>query len=150
VAEQDVVVGLLERVIAGLAAVEARLGARLDAVEGRLDKIEGRLDKIEGRLDKIEGRLDKIEADVARLQAGQARIENEQANMRRDLGLQIERMLNRQNELADDMTVVMARLTRVDTSTRAAVDEVRAMHSLNTRLTQRVTALEQKDQPPAA
>jgi hypothetical protein len=103
--------------------------------------VETRLGGVETRLDGMDGRLTKLEA-------GQARIEAEQGAMRRDIGLQIERVLNKQAEFSDDLSVVMARLTRVDHTTRAAVDEVRAMHSQHTRLAARVTAIEKRDETP--
>jgi hypothetical protein len=66
---------------------------------------------------------------------------------------QLERLVNDMAGLKDDMTVVMARLDRIDTSTRAAVDrmeittrgvldELRAMHSRHDRVAKRVERLE--------
>jgi hypothetical protein len=66
---------------------------------------------------------------------------------------QLERLVNDMAGLKDDMTVVMARLDRIDTSTRAAVDrmeittrgvldELRAMHSRHDRVARRVERLE--------
>jgi hypothetical protein len=61
---------------------------------------------------------------------------------------QLERLVNDVAGLKDDMMVVMARLDRIDTSTRAAVDrmeittrgvldELRAMHSRHDRVAKR-------------
>jgi hypothetical protein len=69
------------------------------------------------------------------------------------LARQLERLVNDMAGLKDDMTVVMARLDRIDTSTRAAVDrmeittrgvldELRAMHSRHDRVAKRVERLE--------
>lgn len=66
---------------------------------------------------------------------------------------QLERLVNDMAGLKDDMTVVMARLDRIDTSTRVAVDrmeittrgaldEPRAMHSRHDRVAKRVERLE--------
>jgi hypothetical protein len=66
---------------------------------------------------------------------------------------QLERLVNDMAGLKDDMVVVMARLDRIDTSTRAAVDrmeittrgvldELRAMHSRHDRVARRVERLE--------
>jgi hypothetical protein len=66
---------------------------------------------------------------------------------------QLERLVNDMAGLKDDMMVVMARLDRIDTSTRAAVDrveitargvldELRAMHSRHDRVARRVDRLE--------
>jgi hypothetical protein len=67
---------------------------------------------------------------------------------------QLERLVNDMAGLKDDMTVVMARLDRLDASTRAAVDrmeittrgvldELRAMHCRHDRLGKRVERLEE-------
>jgi hypothetical protein len=67
---------------------------------------------------------------------------------------QLERLVNDMAGLKDDMVVVMARLDRIDTSTRAAVDrmeittrgvldELRAMHSRHDRVARRVERLEE-------
>jgi hypothetical protein len=67
---------------------------------------------------------------------------------------QLERLVNDMAGLKDDMVVVMARLDRIDTSTRAAVDrmeittrgvldELRAMHSRHDRVARRVDRLEE-------
>ena len=69
------------------------------------------------------------------------------------LARQLERLVNDVAGLKDDMTVVMARLDRIDASTRAAVDrmdittrgvldELRAMHRRHDRLGKRVERLE--------
>ena len=66
---------------------------------------------------------------------------------------QLDRLVNDVAGLKDDMTVVMVRLDRIDTSTRAAVDrmetttrgvldELRAMHSRHDRVAKRVERLE--------
>jgi hypothetical protein len=66
---------------------------------------------------------------------------------------QLERLVADMAGLKDDMMVVMARLDRIDTSTRAAVDrmeitthgvldELRAMHSRHDRVVRRVERLE--------
>jgi hypothetical protein len=66
---------------------------------------------------------------------------------------QLERLVNDMAGLKDDMMVVMARLDRIDTSTRAAVDrmeittrgvldELRAMHSRHDRVAKRIERLE--------
>jgi hypothetical protein len=66
---------------------------------------------------------------------------------------QLERLVNDMAGLKDDMIVVMVRLDRIDTSTRAAVDrmeittrgvldELRAMHSRHDRVAKRVERLE--------
>jgi hypothetical protein len=66
---------------------------------------------------------------------------------------QLERLVNDMAGLKDDMMVVIARLDRIDTSTRAAVDrmeittrgvldELRAMHSRHDRVAKRVERLE--------
>jgi hypothetical protein len=67
---------------------------------------------------------------------------------------QLERLVNDMAGLKDDMTVVMARLDRMDASTRAAVDrmeittrgvldELRAMPSRHERVAKRVERLEE-------
>jgi ubiquinone biosynthesis protein UbiJ len=69
---------------------------------------------------------------------------------------QLERLVNDVGALKDDMTVVMARLERIDDGTRAAVDrmeitsrgvldELRAMHRRHDRLAKRVDRLENAD-----
>ena len=66
---------------------------------------------------------------------------------------QLEHLINDVGALKDDMTVVMARLDRIDVSTRAAVDrmeitsrgvldELRAMHRRHDRLAKRTDRLE--------
>jgi len=50
------------------------------------------------------------------------------------LARQLERLLNEQGAMRDDMSVVMARLDRIDATTRSAVDEVRALHRQIARL----------------
>jgi hypothetical protein len=54
---------------------------------------------------------------------------------------QLERLVNDVAGLKDDMTVVMARLDRLDTTTHSLVTEVRAMHSRHDRA-KRVERLE--------
>jgi predicted nucleic acid-binding Zn-ribbon protein len=129
-AEMDVVIGLLER----LTVTVGGMDARLSGLDTRMSDLETRMSGLEVRMSKVE--------------AGQSRLEAEQASMRRDIGLQIERVLNRQNELSDDLTSVMVRLGRMDNATRMAVDEMIATQSLHARLASRVTILEQKDQRP--
>jgi hypothetical protein len=143
-AETDVVVGLIERVLVSIGGVETRLAG----VETRLVGLEAGQAKLEAGQAKLEAGQAKLEAGQAKLEAGLARVDVEQGAMRRDIGLQIERVLNKQAEFSDDLSVVMARLTRVDHTTRAAVDEVRAMHSQHTRLAARVGAIEKKDDTP--
>ena len=62
---------------------------------------------------------------------------------------QLERVLSEmtgfRNEMAgfrDDMTVVMARLDRIDVTTQSMVTEVRAMHSRHDRLARRMDRIE--------
>ena len=50
---------------------------------------------------------------------------------------QLERLVNDVAGLKDDMTVVMARLDRIDATTHSLVTEVRAMHSRHDRLAKR-------------
>ena len=49
------------------------------------------------------------------------------------LARQIERLINDVAGLKDDVTVVLARLDRVDATTHNLVTEVRAMHSRHER-----------------
>lgn len=55
---------------------------------------------------------------------------------------QLERLVNDVAGLKDDMTVVMARLDRLDATTHSLVTEVRAMHSRHGRVAKRVERLE--------
>ena len=55
---------------------------------------------------------------------------------------QLERVLGELAGFRDDMTVVMARLDRIDATTQSLVNEVRAMHSRHGRLARRVDRLE--------
>jgi hypothetical protein len=55
---------------------------------------------------------------------------------------QLERLVNDVAGLKDDMTVVMARLERLDATTHSLVTEVRAMHSRHDRVAERVERLE--------
>ena len=55
---------------------------------------------------------------------------------------QLDRLSNEVGGFRDDMMVVMARLDRADATTRAAVDEIRAMQSGQHRLARRVDKLE--------
>ena len=57
----------------------------------------------------------------------------------------LERLVNDVAGLKDDMTVVMARLDRLDATTRSLVTEVRAMHSRHERLSCRVDRLEERE-----
>ena len=70
------------------------------------------------------------------------------------LSRQIERVLEGQSQLRDDMTVVMARLDRIDTMIRGDRDELRAtltemttMHRRHDRLERRLDRLEPADRP---
>jgi serine/threonine protein phosphatase PrpC len=59
---------------------------------------------------------------------------------------QLERLINDMAGLKDDMTVVMARLDRIDATSHSLVTEVRAMHSRHDRLARRVERLEDASQ----
>jgi hypothetical protein len=48
----------------------------------------------------------------------------------------------------DDVTVVLARLDRVDATTHSLVTEVRAMHSRHERLSCRVDRIEEREHQP--
>jgi hypothetical protein len=72
---------------------------------------------------------------------------------------QLERLVNDMAGLKDDMTVVMARLERIDASTQAAVermeittrgvlDELRAMHRRHDRVAKRAERLEDTHRDP--
>ena len=58
---------------------------------------------------------------------------------------QLEGVVNDVAGLKDDMTVVMARLDRIDATTHSLVTEVRAMHSRHDRVAKRVERLEDAD-----
>jgi hypothetical protein len=53
-----------------------------------------------------------------------------------------QRLVNDIVGLKDDMTVVMARLDRIEATTHSLVTEVRAMHSRHDRVAKRVERLE--------
>jgi hypothetical protein len=55
---------------------------------------------------------------------------------------QLERLVNDVAGLEDDMTVVIARLDRLDATTHSLVTEVRARHSRHDRVAKRVERLE--------
>ena len=55
---------------------------------------------------------------------------------------QLERLVSDVAGLKDDMTVVMARLDRLDATTHSLVTEARAMHSRHDRVAKRVERLE--------
>ena len=55
---------------------------------------------------------------------------------------QLERLVNDMAGLKDDMTVVMARLDRLDATIHSLVTEVRAMRSRHDRVARRVERLE--------
>ena len=61
------------------------------------------------------------------------------------LARQIERVINDVASLKDDMTVVLARLDRVDATAHSLVTEVRAMHSRHERLSRRVERIEERE-----
>ena len=65
---------------------------------------------------------------------------------------QLERLVNDVAGLKDDMTVVIARLDRLDATTHSLVTEVRAMHSRHERVAKRVERLADADRkvPPEA
>jgi hypothetical protein len=54
----------------------------------------------------------------------------------------LERLVNAVAGPKDDMTVVMARLDRLDATTHSLVTEVRALHSRHDRVAKRVDRLE--------
>jgi hypothetical protein len=54
----------------------------------------------------------------------------------------LERLVDDAAGLKDDMTVVIARLDRLDATTHSLVTEVRAMHSRHDRVAKRVERLE--------
>lgn len=60
---------------------------------------------------------------------------------------QLTRLANDMAGLKDDMTVVMARLDRIDATVQSLVIEVRAMHSRHDRLARRVDLLEEQVAP---
>ncbi len=61
------------------------------------------------------------------------------------LARQIERVINDVAGLKDDVTVVLARLDRIDATTHSLVTEVRAMHSRHERLSRRVDRIEERE-----
>jgi hypothetical protein len=61
------------------------------------------------------------------------------------LARQIERVINDVAGLKDDVTVVLARLDRIDATTHSSVTEVRAMHSRHERLVRRVERIEERE-----
>jgi uncharacterized protein YoxC len=61
------------------------------------------------------------------------------------LARQMERLINDVAGLKDDVTVVLARLDRVDATTHSLVTEVRAMHSRHDRLSRRVDRVEERE-----
>jgi ubiquinone biosynthesis protein UbiJ len=60
------------------------------------------------------------------------------------LARQIEWVINEVAGLKDDVSVVLARLDRVNTTTHSLVVEVRAMHSRHERLSRRVDRIEER------
>ena len=63
---------------------------------------------------------------------------------------QLERLVNDVAGLEGDMTVVMARLDRLDATTHSLVTEVRAMRSRHDRVARRVKRLEDADRDAPA
>jgi hypothetical protein len=61
------------------------------------------------------------------------------------LARQIERVTNDVAGLKDDVTVVLARLDRIDATTHCLVTEVRAMHSRHERPSRRVDRIEERE-----
>lgn len=55
---------------------------------------------------------------------------------------QLDRVLGELAGFRDDMTVVMARLDRIDATAQSMVTEIRAMHSRHDRLARRMDRLE--------
>ena len=88
-------------------------------------------------LSAIAGLRADMRADVAGLRA-------EFTALRTNLLAQSERVLNEVSALRDDMTVVMARLDRMDATVHGCVTEVRALHRQISRIAARVTELEQR------
>jgi hypothetical protein len=62
------------------------------------------------------------------------------------LARQMEHVIDDVAGLKDDVTVVLARLDRVDATTHGLVTEVRAMHSWHERLSRRVDRMEEREQ----
>jgi regulator of replication initiation timing len=61
------------------------------------------------------------------------------------LARQMERVINDVAGLKDDVTVVLARLDRIDATAHSLVTEVRAMHSRHERLSRRIGRLEERE-----
>jgi uncharacterized protein (DUF3084 family) len=118
--------------------------------EELLGRILNELMGMRADLDGMRADLDGVRVELSGLRTEQERQRVEIETLRRDitrlrtdLSAQMERVLNEQAALRDDMTVVMARLDRVDTTSHGAVTELRALHRQFTRLAARVTALEE-------
>ncbi len=102
-------------------------------------------------LGRILNEVTAMRADLGRVLTEQERqrveiemLRRDITRLRTDLTAQMERVLNEQGALRDDMTVVMARLDRVDATNHGAVTELRALHRQFTRLAARVTAIEDR------
>ena len=78
------------------------------------------------------------------MQAEAAGLRAEFTALRTNLLAQSERVLNEVAALRDDMTVVMARLDRMDATVHGCVTQVRAMHRQISRIAARDTELEQR------
>ena len=113
--------GLILSAIAGL-----RTDMQADMVALRADMEAG-----------MAGLRADMRADVAGLRA-------EFTALRTNPLAQSERVLNEVSALRDDMTVVMARLDRMDATVHGCVTEVRALHRQISRIAARVTELEQR------
>ena len=61
---------------------------------------------------------------------------------------QLERVLEGQAQLRDDIFVVMARVDRMDATLQGMVTELRAMHGRGDRLTRRIERLEARLDAP--
>ncbi len=117
-------------------AVDKRFDAqdkRFDAQDRRFDAVDQRFDAQDRRFDALDKRLDRIDARLDRFDS-----------MRVELLAQSERVLNEMSQLRDDMTVVMARVDRVDATAQSVVVEVRAQHRQWQRMNARLTAVEEK------
>lgn len=92
--------------------------------------------------------LDNAVTPIEPLAASLAKLEAEQVTLHADLREQNIRLINEVGALKDDINLLAARLQGIDSTMRALIDETRAVHCQEARLTAHLTEIDNKGQSP--
>ncbi len=139
------------RLIGAVDDLRERIGSletRVGALEAKVGALEAKVGALEAKVDAVEARVGGLESEIRGLRADHEALDRRVREMTADgklslafLARQMDRVLDEQGRLRDDLTVVSGMVMRLEGTVHGLTVEVRGEHSRYDRLAREVARL---------